>query len=236
MYVCKSNEILMLINFKFNLNPKLYLKDPEGSDLGRAIVLNAICLIDELGFELFNFKKLANLIPTTEASIYRYFENKQKILLYVVDYYWTNLHHQVIYATNNIVDPKQKIEKILDLLLIENIEKSLPSEINHQSLFNIIISDGSKTYMHKEVDKYNKDLLYKPYKDLCHCLELVFLEYNADYKYPKSLASTIIEASHYQYYFKLHLPRLCNFENESDAKEIKEFLSDLIFGALGNKN
>ena len=70
----------------FTVNDKIYLRDPEGTELGREIVKNAIDLIYELGFEGFTFKKLAIQIKTTEASIYRYFENKHRLLLYILNF------------------------------------------------------------------------------------------------------------------------------------------------------
>jgi hypothetical protein len=43
----------------FKVNDKIYLRDPEGTELGRKMVKNAIDLISSLGFESFTFKKLA---------------------------------------------------------------------------------------------------------------------------------------------------------------------------------
>ena len=73
---------------KIEINPHLFLKDPMTSELGKNILNGSIHLIDELGFESFNFKKLALEIGTTEASVYRYFESKNKLLLYLINWYW----------------------------------------------------------------------------------------------------------------------------------------------------
>ena len=70
----------MSINIKIVLNEGLYVKEPQDSELGRKIIKHSILLIDKLGFESFTFKKLANEIQSTEASIYRYFENKHLLL------------------------------------------------------------------------------------------------------------------------------------------------------------
>ncbi len=66
----------MAVNVSISLNPGLYIKDPQHSDLGKRIIKHSILLIDKIGFEQFNFKKLAEEMKSTEASIYRYFENK----------------------------------------------------------------------------------------------------------------------------------------------------------------
>ena len=64
----------LLSNLKITINEKLYVKDPETSELGRNILKNSILLIDEIGFEAFTFKKLGEKIQSNESSIYRYFE------------------------------------------------------------------------------------------------------------------------------------------------------------------
>jgi AcrR family transcriptional regulator len=74
----------LAVSIKIKLSKKLYLRDPESSELGRNIVSNSVKLIDQLGFEAFTFKKLATEIHSTEASIYRYFENKHKFLIYLI--------------------------------------------------------------------------------------------------------------------------------------------------------
>ncbi len=58
------------------------------SNLGKQIVKSAIDLIYELGFEHYTFKKHAVKIKTTEATIYRYFENKHRLPLYILNWYW----------------------------------------------------------------------------------------------------------------------------------------------------
>ena len=61
----------MSVEIKISLNESIYLRDPQDSTLGRNIIKHSILLIDELGFEAFNFKKLAQKIGSTEPSVYR---------------------------------------------------------------------------------------------------------------------------------------------------------------------
>jgi hypothetical protein len=58
----------MGVHFNFDINPSIYIKDPESSDLGRKIVKRSIDLIHDYGIEAFTFKKLANDIHSTEAT------------------------------------------------------------------------------------------------------------------------------------------------------------------------
>ena len=46
----------------FKLNSRLYVRDPQETELGRRIIGQGIQLIDSLGFEQFTFRKLAEAI------------------------------------------------------------------------------------------------------------------------------------------------------------------------------
>ncbi|MEN9326751.1 MAG: hypothetical protein RI943_1172, partial [Bacteroidota bacterium] len=65
----------ILSNIIISVNDKLYVKNPETSDLGKKIIEHSIVLINEIGFENFTFKKLGEKINSNESSIYRYFES-----------------------------------------------------------------------------------------------------------------------------------------------------------------
>ena len=223
----------MEVDFNVKLNNKLYIKDPYSTALGKQIVMHGLRILSEIGYELFTFKKLAKEIPTTEASIYRYFENKHKLLIYLVDWYWAFIEFQVIFHLNNIKDPKEKIIKIIDLLVWEDNSSSFSSWLDPKALYYLAISEGSKTYLSKEVDDNNKEMLFKPYKDLCTLIAKTFEEYQPSFKYSHSLASTLIETSHFQYFFMQHLPKLCDFSDSKDPKELESFLENLVFGAMG---
>ena len=73
----------ILSNITITVNPKLFVKNPETSDLGKKIIQKSILLMDDIGFENFTFKKLGEQIGSNESSIYRYFESKHKLLLYL---------------------------------------------------------------------------------------------------------------------------------------------------------
>ena len=77
------------LGIQITINPNLYCKDPESSDLGKKIVSKSIEMLVELGFEGFTFKKLGQAIGSNESSIYRYFESKHKLLVYLVNWYWS---------------------------------------------------------------------------------------------------------------------------------------------------
>jgi AcrR family transcriptional regulator len=225
----------MQVDFKVKMNEKLYVRDPEGTDVGKQIIKQGVTMMAELGYELFTFKKLASEIGSTEATVYRYFENKHKLLIYIIDWYWAFIEFQVIFQLNNIKAPSEKIKKLIDILVWEDNAETVFSELDVQSLYYIAIAEGSKTYLSKEVDNHNKDFLFKPYKDLCGRIALLFKEYNPKFKYPASLASTLVETAHMQYFFMHHLPRLGDYTKKKSPKEIEAFLELLVFGVLDAK-
>ena len=100
----------LLSNLKITINEKLYVKDPETSELGHNILKNSILLIDEIGFEAFTFKKLGEKIQSNESSIYRYFENKHKLLVYLTSWYLSWMEYRMAFATTNVTNPIEKLE------------------------------------------------------------------------------------------------------------------------------
>ena len=81
----------------------------------------------------------------------------------------------------------------------------------------------------------NKMQLFKPYKDLCGRIAEIFLEINPKYKYARSLTSSVLEMAHYQYFFMHNLPKLTDFGQVKDEKEIINFLRHLIVSSLTAK-
>jgi len=185
----------MKFQVKFSLNEKIFLKNPENSNTGREIVKKGIDLIYELGFENFTFKKLAHTMNTSEVTIYRYFENKHRLLLYIINWYWSFLEFLVEYKLQNVYDPKDRLKIIIQLLTQDFPETLSPLEYNKQYLNKIVIAE-SKVYLVKEVNEINKNQVFKPYKDLCARLASIINAYNPSYAYPHSLNSTLIETSH----------------------------------------
>jgi hypothetical protein len=222
----------MGLQLQIKMNEKLFIKDPQQTELGKKIVLHSVQLIHDEGFEAFNFKKLAQSIGTTEAGIYRYFENKHRILIYITAWYWSWLEYQVTFHLNNISDPVVRLKKTITLLATPIDDSITTTYVNECILYQIIITEGTKAYLTKKVSIDNKDHLFKPYKDLCAKIGNIILECNPDYLYPKSLSSTIIEIAHLQSFFMHNLPSLTDFGNEKNEANIILFLESLVFSSL----
>ncbi|PPD35995.1 MAG: TetR family transcriptional regulator [Methylomonas sp.] len=222
----------MDIELQIKMNQKLFLRNPEQTELGRKIIKHSIEMISDQGFEAFTFKKLAEKTGTTEAGVYRYFENKHRLLIYIVAWYWNWLEYQVTYRTNNITDPVLKLKLIIQLLAT-NVEDELSTSYVDESLLHQIVStEGSKTYLTKRVAEDNKDRLFKPYKDLCAKIAGIIRECNPGYAFPKSLASTIIEMAHYQNFFMHNLPSLTDFGQDHNQDPLIAYLEDLVFKSI----
>jgi len=223
----------MSVTIKIKVNEKLYLRDPEQTALGRKIIDNSIQLIDELGFELFTFKKLAKRIGSTEASVYRYFENKHKLLVYLISWYWHWLEYQIDYQTNNIEKPEHKLKIVLKVLSESFKYDPEFSHIDEEVLGKIVVSESAKTYLTKKVETEHQEGFFQAYKNLCNKISKIIKEIKPDYSYPVALVSTIIETAHEQIFFAEHLPTLTEIKVfAGDKSEIVSFLENLVFSVL----
>lgn len=222
----------MELQLQIKMNEKLFLRNPEQTDLGRKIIQQSILLINKSGFESFTFKKLAEDIGSTEAGVYRYFENKHKLLMYITAWYWSWLEYRLAVHTLNVQDPFAKLKKVIELLATTVEDDISTSYVNESILHQIIIAEGSKAYLTKHVSEDNKDQFFKPYKDLCAKIGEIILECNPKYKYPKSLSSTIVEMAHFQNFFMNNLPSLTDFGKDKDESNVVDFLEELVFSGI----
>lgn len=218
-----------LSNIQIKVNENIYLKDPESSDLGKKIVSGSISLIHQLGFDRFTFKKLALEINSTEASVYRYFENKHKLLLYLCSWYWGWLTYRVVFRTTNIEDPCARLKNAIKTVVEQVEEDNSFSHINEVLLNKIVITEGSKSYINSRVDEENKLGIFTQYKELVERISMIILEISPNFQYSHMLVSTIIEGSHFQRYFAEHLPRLTDVVEGEDS--IENFYIDLAIKA-----
>ena len=227
----------MEYQLSFSVNEKIYLRNPESSALGKQIVRSAIDLIYTLGYEQFTFKKLAVEIGTTEATIYRYFENKHRLLLYILNWYWSYVEFLVMFQLKNISDPKTKLKTIIQLLTEDLPENTGQVKYNRAYLSHIVIAESSKAYLVKEISSINDEQIFKPAKDLCNAIAEIIKEYAPQYPYPHSLSSTLMETAHDQQFFSNHLKKLTDIEaEEKPSAYVATYLEDLLFRILGNKD
>ena len=222
------NDILSKVSIQ--VNDKIYLKDPESSDLGKKIITGSIDMINSMGFETFTFRKLAGKINSTEASVYRYFESKHKLLLYLTNWYWAWMEYRIAFSTANIESAEERLKRAVQLVTEKYINSETINHIDTAKLYNIVVSESSKSYLVKEVDKVNQKGVFLAYKQLVNRISQIVLEINPAYKYPHMIISTIIEGAHHQQFFAEHLPKLTDIVDGD--KTIPNFYTDLLFKAI----
>ena len=130
------------LHIHIEIDSELYTKNPDSSALGKKIISNSIELIYEIGFEQFTFKKLGLKISSPESSIYRYFENKHRLLIYLTSWYWTWMEYKLLFATTNIESPAERLGKSLDLLTKPVLIDNDFSYVNEVLLSAIIFSES----------------------------------------------------------------------------------------------
>ncbi len=220
-----------LPNIQIKIVEKVFSKDPFESSLGKRIIKESITMIDDLGFEAFTFAKLADKIQCTEASVYRYFENKHKLLVYHLIWYWAWLEYRVMMATANIESPDERLRIVLRLLTRPLDQEPQMPLIDEEALYRIVIAESQKVYLTKNVDQDNKLGLFLSYKRLCKKVAGIVSEVSPAYRYPTALISTVIESSYDQRYFALHLPSLTEIPKEN-GDGITEYLTELVFKTI----
>lgn len=218
----------------FKLNSNLYLRDPQSTDLGQKIVHSSIKIIDRVGFDRFTFRKLAKDIHSTEASIYRYFENKHRLLLYLMDWYWTWLEYKMDYRIQNISNPIERFKRAVGVLVEEKKQDEDIPFVDEERLQRIVHAEFEKTYLTKDVDSDNKEGLFLPYKALCKTIAALITDIDPDYRYPRTLASTLVLTANHQLYYAHHLPSLTDmkFESRKKHQELTQFLEHLVLNTL----
>jgi AcrR family transcriptional regulator len=223
----------LLSTIKIQVNPKIYVKDPETSALGKKIIQFSILLIDEIGFDNFTFKKLGELIGSNESSIYRYFENKHKLLVYLSSWYWAWMEYKLVFATSNIEKPKDKLKKAIQVVTQKIEDDASTAHINEMILNKIIILEFTKTLHTKEVDEENKEGFFLIYKRVINRIVEIVREVNPEYKFAKSLISSIVEGNLHQNFLKEHLKTITDC---TDQIVPSDFYIDLIERVLEKRH
>ena len=215
----------LLASFKISVPEGVYIKDPETSDLGKKIIERGINLIHELGFDAFTFKKLGAIIESNESSIYRYFENKHKFLLYLTSWYWGWIEYQLVMETHAVSDPMEKLLKAVNVITREVKNDTSYTSFSLVALQQIMIEESSKAFLNRAIDQENELGLFLSYKRVHERVQELIEAVNPSYAYPASLASALLTGFLKQFYFNSHLPSLTSCsENICPA----DFYVDLI--------
>ena len=150
-------------------------------------------------------------------------------ILYLASWYWGWKEYKLAFQTAEIIDPKDKLKKALEILSGTSNRDDNFNHINEILLHRIIINEYSKSYLTKNVDTDNDEGYFKVYKRLVLRLKDMLVSINPKYEFSLSLASTVLEGILHQQFLKDHFPTITNCGNDLSSHD---FFTDLIFKCL----
>ena len=212
----------------------LHLRDPSASAVGTRILTEGLVLMNDLGLEAFTFKKLADRAGCTEVTVYNYFHNKHRLLQYYFQLYWLWLDTHCQQEGRMLKDPMERVRGDIRALCGLWPKDVLAAQLDPFILRALVIVEGSKSFMHRNVDEDNKLKLFKPYKDLCAHIASELKACDKSCKQPRSFATTLIEMAHSLEFAMHHLPALTELSKRRDNRQLSEFLSELTARYLGS--
>jgi AcrR family transcriptional regulator len=201
-------------------DPALCLRDPEGTELGRAAVAGGLELLNELGLEAFTFRKLAERIGSTEVSLYKYFPNKHRLLQYHFQLYWLWLRQVCGREVEEARDPKDALRRCVEAICGVWPRELPPLQVDPHALRLLVIEEGTKSYLHKNVDADNAKRLFAPYKEFSAFLAARLVAVRRGVPMPRSFATTVIEMAHSLPFAMEHLPSLTELSSRKDLKQL----------------
>lgn len=208
------------------ISEDLFIKDPESTDLGKRIISKSIELLDELGFEAFTFKKLGAAIGSPESSVYRYFESKHKLLIYLVCWYWSWIEYKMVFGTINQSSDLERLKTAVEILTKPIKVDNSFIHVNEVLLNKIVVSEATKVFHTKAIDKENDQGYFAVYKRIVQRVSDLILAINPDYKYPNMLVTTVIEGAHQQVYFADHLSSIT--DEKRGKNRVFNFYTELV--------
>jgi AcrR family transcriptional regulator len=205
-------------------DPALYLKDPESTDVGRALLAHGLDLMLELGLEAFTFRKLAQRVGTTEVTVYKYFANKQRLLKYYYQLYRLWLRQVGAQEVERSSEPREVLAHVVEVLCGVWPGTLPPLQLDPSGLRKLVIAEGMKSYLHKNVDDDNARRLFHPYKELSAFVAARLVACRTDVPWPRSFATTVIEMAHSLPFLMEHLPSLTELSSRKDLKQLAQHL------------
>ncbi len=220
----------LLGNFRIKIPHQLFLKDPSSSALGKAVLREGLRLMQEAGFEAFTFKKLADTVGSPESSMYRYFENKHRLLAYLISFYWCWQEYRVTFSVINMSDASSKLVKAIEVINMTPEPDEELDELNLYALFRLAEQESARIFLHQRTDALEKDVLFEGYRRLTNRLSALVTEINPRYPFPMALITTLLDAIHLQPFYARDLSGLTDVPQ--DSRKQNEFFTRLVISNL----
>ena len=221
------------IGILFKIHERLFQKDPQTTPFGQRLMSMSIGMLDDLGFEKFTFKKLAAEMHSSEASIYRYFNNKHMLLLFLSCWYWEWVNYLIEINLKNVSNSEERLRIAIHNIVNASTESPLTEYVNENLLHKVVIKESTKAYHVREVDSENEHGFYLSYADLVNRVKELIADVNPGFPYPRMLASNLFEMANNQIYFAEHLPTITDIKNGKDKYvDLEEAMSIMVFRIL----
>jgi hypothetical protein len=141
------------------------------------------------------------------------------------------MKYKIDYSLPGKKKTELKLKHILKTLVTFQNTNQEVQLLDEEMLSKVIIEEGVKSFLTKNIIVENKHKLFKPYKDICSLISDLIKEYNPRFKFSHSLATTIIEISHSHQFHAHYLPSLTDIKY-GDRKKLIDFLNHLLFSSL----
>lgn len=217
----------ILEHYTVSLDKALYAKDPVSSDIGKDILRESVKILAREGLEAFTFKKLATAMSSTETTVYRYFNNKHQLVMYLSSWYWTQLEWKIVFATANIPDPKEQLLRVVEVLSEKAHHDPRSSIVNEELVQKIVTRDAFKVFEISWESDAQKKGYYKAFQDLNDRIADIIHRCDKTYKFSRALATTLVETAQRQMCFRNDLPHLTDVGKSE--KQTQEFLNSLVY-------
>ncbi len=215
-------------NLELHFPNCLYLKNPKGSEIGESIVEMGAHFLGNFGLEELTFKKLAIEVGCTEATIYRYFNNKQQLLLYILNIYWSWQEYVIVFNCQNIENAEIKLKRVISALAKPEFE-FLANRTFANNVLLTAINEGVKAHytihIQNEMD-HGKTI---GYQRLISRIAEYIEEYNKLYPYSNSMAICLADSALQQLFIQSH------HKNKTKTAIGVENIEKFLFSILPNK-
>lgn len=211
----------MSVHIDIDISKNLSIKDPFSSELGKKIVLNGLSLINHYGFEDFNFKKLAVACSTTEASVYRYFNNKVQLLAFLTAYYWNWTEYLTEQYCSVAKSPKNKLSILVNIICNNELDPGNINGISYTDLHQLITCEWQKLIYNKETKLIPANAAFEDYKRFKKMAAVILTDINKNIKEPQAIITTLIIAANTQLFFSKKFQSLSSIQQPSKSKIVQ---------------
>lgn len=211
----------MSVHIDIDISKNLSIKDPFSSELGKKIVINGLSLINHYGFEDFNFKKLAVACSTTEASVYRYFNNKVQLLAFLTAYYWNWTEYLTELYCNAAKSPKAKLTVLINVICNHEISPENINGIQYNDLHQLINCEWQKLIYNKETKLIPANAAFEDYKRFKKMASAILTDLNKNLKEPQAIITTIIITANTQLFFSKKFQTLSSIQQPTKGKVVQ---------------